>query len=312
MALLYHDRCFLEHETGRHPECAERLRQIDRHLSACGLLDACRRPEFDAVTPEVLQLVHTATYIESVRQFASHGGGMLDPDTIVSPRSYDVALRAVGAACDAVQRVVAGEDRAAICLPRPPGHHALHNNSMGFCLFNNIAVAARLATSHLQIDRVLIVDWDVHHGNGTQDTFWRDERVGFLSIHRSPFFPGTGDADETGAGPGLGMTVNLPVQFGVDRHEYLKRFRLELDRFASRFRPDLVLISAGFDTHHQDPLGSLGLETEDFSTLTDDVLQVADSYAQGRIVSILEGGYNTHVLPFCVETHLRQLLRHAG
>jgi acetoin utilization deacetylase AcuC-like enzyme len=273
-------------------------------------MEACQRPDFAAVSAEILQLVHTPPYIESVRQFASHGGGMLDPDTIVGPRSYDVALHAVGAACDAVQRVVAGEDRAALCLPRPPGHHALHNNSMGFCLFNNIAVAARLATTQLEVDRVLIVDWDVHHGNGTQDTFWRDERVGFLSIHRSPFFPGTGEADETGAGPGLGTTVNLPVPFGINRAEYQKRFRSELDRFAAQVRPDLVLISAGFDTHHQDPIGSLGLETEDFLTLTDDVLEVAQTYAQGRVVSILEGGYNTHVLPFCVETHLRRLLQH--
>ena len=259
----------------------------------------------------MLTLVHTAAYSENVRRFAAHGGGLLDPDTVVCSRSYDVALRAAGAACDAVRRVVAGEDRAALCLLRPPGHHALHNSSMGFCLFNNVAVAARLATQALQLNRVLIIDWDVHHGNGTQDSFWRDAQVGFLSIHRWPYFPGTGDADETGAGPGLGTTLNLPVAFGTDRSEYMKRFRLELDRFAARMRPELVLISAGFDTHHQDPLGSLGLETEDFAELTQDVLDVANTYAQGRVVSLLEGGYNTQVLPLCVETHLRQLLQHA-
>jgi acetoin utilization deacetylase AcuC-like enzyme len=309
MALLYYDECFLEHDTGPHPESPERLRQIERHLSACGLMEACRRPTCPATTPDVLTLVHTEPYVQHMRQFAALGGGLADPDTLVSPRSYDVALKAAGAACDAVCRVAAGEDRTALCLVRPPGHHAVPSSSMGFCLFNNVAVAARLAITQLDVDRVLIVDWDVHHGNGTQDAFWRDEQVGFLSIHRSPFYPGTGDAGEAGAGPGLGTTVNLPVTFGTDRREYLKRFRLELDRFAALMQPELVLISAGFDTHYQDPIGSLGLETEDFAQLTQDVLEVADAYAQGRVVSLLEGGYNTRVLPLCVETHLRQLLQ---
>ncbi len=311
MALLYFDECFLEHKTGSHPECAERLRQVQQHLTHCGLMESCRQPAVAPVDSQDLERVHTAPYIQSVRRFAAQGGGYLDPDTTVSPRSYDVALRAVGATCQAVKSVLQGEDLAAICLVRPPGHHALHHSSMGFCLFNNIAVAARMATQVLDVDRVLIVDWDVHHGNGTQDTFWRDEQVGFFSIHRFPFFPGTGEAQETGAGPGLGTTMNLPISFGIDRKEYKQQFRLELDRFANQLRPDLVLISAGFDAHHQDPIGSLGLETDDFVDLTGDVLEVAKSHAAGRVVSVLEGGYNTQILPLCVEAHLRQLLQHA-
>jgi acetoin utilization deacetylase AcuC-like enzyme len=179
---------------------------------------------------------------------------------------------------------------------------------MGFCLFNNVACAARVATAELGLDRVLIVDWDVHHGNGTQDTFWTDPRVGFLSIHRWPFYPGTGDADETGSGPGLGLTMNLPVQYGTPRSDFIARFRSALEHFADRLRPQLVLISAGFDAHRADPIGSLELETEDFETLSDLVIEVARVHAGGRVVSTLEGGYNTTVLPDCMEAHLRKLM----
>ena len=179
---------------------------------------------------------------------------------------------------------------------------------MGFCLLNNIAIAACVARDEHQLDRVLIVDWDVHHGNGTQDSFYADERVGFFSSHRWPFYPGTGAADETGTGAGLGATVNLPVTFGTPREAYRARFATELEKFAARVRPQLVLVSAGFDSHRADPIGSLGLETEDFAELTKLVKDVADVYADGRVVSILEGGYNPLVLAECVETHLRGLM----
>ena len=169
-----------------------------------------------------------------------------------------------------------------------------------------------MATEEYQLDRVLIVDWDVHHGNGTQATFWTDPRVGFFSIHRWPFYPGTGDTDETGAGSGLGTTVNLPVQFGMPRDEYLQRFQTALENFANRLRPQLILISAGFDSHRDDPIGSLELETEDFITLTRIVTGVANTHCQGRVVSVLEGGYNPGILAGCVEVHLRELLKCAG
>jgi acetoin utilization deacetylase AcuC-like enzyme len=239
---------------------------------------------------------------------AASGGGQPDSDTVVSLQSYDVALLAAGAACDAVDRVIAGESKTALCVVRPPGHHALADRAMGFCLFNNIAIAACVARDEYQLDRVLIVDWDVHHGNGTQDAFYSDGRVGFLSSHRWPFYPGTGDVDETGTGDGLGATCNLPIAFGTPRDIYLDRFTAALDDFAARIRPQIVLVSAGFDSHRTDPVGSLGLETEDFAKLTAIVKAVAGVHAIGRIVSILEGGYNPPVLAECVETHLRGLM----
>jgi acetoin utilization deacetylase AcuC-like enzyme len=255
-----------------------------------------------------LELVHEPAHIDRVAAVAQRGGGRLDPDTVVSPASADVAQLAAGAACDAVDRVLSGEDTTALCVARPPGHHALPERAMGFCLFNNIAVAAAVACREHQLDRVLIVDWDVHHGNGTQDMFYADSRVGFFSIHRWPFYPGTGAADETGTADGLGTTRNLPVTFGTARGAYLDRFRRELEDFANRVRPQLVLVSAGFDSHREDPIGSLGLEVEDFAELTGIVRDVATVHAGGRIVSLLEGGYNPPILAECVETHLRGLL----
>ena len=180
---------------------------------------------------------------------------------------------------------------------------------MGFCLFNNVAIAARMAIAKLELDRVLIVDWDVHHGNGTQDTFWEDEQVGFLSVHRFPFYPGTGDSDETGSGPGLGTTLNLPITFGISRRDYVQQFTNQLLHFADKLKPQLVIISAGFDSHRLDPIGSLGLEVEDFGTLTKALIDVANDHAEGQLVSVLEGGYNVDVLPPCVAEHLTELLK---
>ncbi len=199
------------------------------------------------------------------------------------------------------------EADTALCLSRPPGHHALNRQAMGFCLFNNVAIAAQIAIEEHGLDRVLIVDWDVHHGNGTQDIFYVDGRVGFFSSHRFPFWPGTGDSSETGTGRGLGATRNLPIGGGVTREQFLQRFRHELEDFAARIRPQLVLVSAGFDSHRLDPLGRFLLETEDYATLTQLVRDIATNYAEGRVVSVLEGGYNPDVLAECVEAHLRAL-----
>ena len=308
MTLLYYDELFLEHETGSHPEQPERLRRVSRHLTATGLDQRCSRPDWQAVSPERLARIHQLPYVQEVKRFAEQGGGRIDADTVVSRRSYDVALRAAGATCDAVARVLRGEDTKAFCLVRPPGHHAVAAKAMGFCLFNNIAIAARLATTEFDLDRVLIIDWDVHHGNGTQDAFWRDEQVGFISIHRWPFYPGTGDSDETGAAGGLGYTLNLPVAFGTSRQEYLKRLETGLTDFVKKLSPQLVLLSAGFDSHRADPIGSLGLEVDDFARLTRMAVECARSTAGGKVVSVLEGGYNVEVLPDCVEVHLRGLL----
>ncbi|MEN6450160.1 MAG: histone deacetylase [Thermoguttaceae bacterium] len=308
MTLLYSAPCFLDHETGDHPERAERIRQIRPRLQVSGLLAQCQQPEFKPVSHQRLSRVHTPAYIDEVWALAKSGGGQIEADTIVSPASYDVALMAAGSVCDAVERLVRGEDRTALCLVRPPGHHAMTTHAMGFCLFNNVAVAARMAIDELHLDRVLIVDWDIHHGNGTQATFWEDPQVGFLSIHRFPFFPGTGDRDETGGGRGLGCTVNLPIRYGTPRHEYLAAFQAALETFAAKTKPQLVLLSAGFDAHRLDPVGDLGLETEDFLPLTTLVLDVADTYAGGRTVSVLEGGYNPTVLAQCVELHLAEMV----
>jgi acetoin utilization deacetylase AcuC-like enzyme len=308
MTLLYYDRLFLDHDTGAHPEQPERLRRIVARLEQTGLMEQCVRPAWQPASWARLELIHEPAHINRVATMAERGGGHLDADTVVSGASFDVAQLAAGAACDAVDRVLAGESQTALCLVRPPGHHALAERAMGFCLFNNVAVAASVALVEHQLDRVLIVDWDVHHGNGTQDVFYADDRVGFFSIHRWPFYPGTGAADETGTGDGFGATRNLPVEFGTRRAEYVAMFRRELEEFAEQTRPQLVLVSAGFDSHRADPIGSLGLEVEDFAELTGNVREVAEVHAEGRIVSLLEGGYNPPVLAECVETHLRGLL----
>jgi len=309
MALLYLDSRFLHHETGYHPEGADRIRGLPQRFEESGLLQRCQRPEWRSVPRQRLARIHSPRYIDEIWALAKSGGGDVDADTVVSPASYDVALLAAGAVCDAVERVVRGEDTQALCLVRPPGHHALFNAAMGFCLFNNVAVGARLAIDELGLDRVLIVDWDIHHGNGTQATFWADPQVGFLSIHRWPFYPGTGHEDETGEGHGHGTTINLPVPFGISRDDYITLFSDTLDRFASRLKPQLILLSAGFDTHRLDPVGSLGLETEDFIPLTNALLDVAQAHAGGRLVGVLEGGYHPRALAECLEVHLSEMLK---
>jgi acetoin utilization deacetylase AcuC-like enzyme len=308
MTLLYYDPRFLDHDTGAHPERARRLQQIIDRLEKTGLDTQCVRPAWQPASREQLLRVHTPAHVDTVAAVAARGGGLLDPDTVASAASFDVAKLAAGAVCDAVARVLDGEEKTALCLVRPPGHHALANRAMGFCLLNNVAVAARAAVEEHQLDRVLVVDWDVHHGNGTQDLFYGDGRIGFLSIHRWPFYPGTGAADETGTGDGLGSTRNVPVEFGTARGQYRDLFRGSLEKFADLIRPQLVLVSAGFDSHREDPIGSLGLEVEDFAELTAAVRDVAAAHAEGRIVSVLEGGYNPPVLAECVATHLGGLI----
>lgn len=305
--LLYFDPIVLEHQTGSHPECSARLHPVVKWINDCGREEWELQPSWTPVTTERLSGVHTLNYIRTVQEVAAKGGGFIEGDTVVSPVSYDVAKVAAGAVCDAVRRVFNDEDKRAFCLIRPPGHHALTGNAMGFCLFNNVAIGSRVAINELGLDRVLIVDWDVHHGNGTQATFWEDSQVGFFSIHRWPFYPGTGNTDETGSGPGLGMTRNLPTSYGTSRKDYLSRFRHELEAFAAIVKPDLVLISAGFDAHRKDPIGSLGLESEDFQPLTRAVVEVADAYAAGRVISVLEGGYHPEALSECVQVHVGEL-----
>jgi acetoin utilization deacetylase AcuC-like enzyme len=309
MTILYWDPSFLHHETGDHPERADRIRGLPAHLERAGLLQQCRRVDFPAVDRRRLARIHAPAYIDEIWAHSKSGGGHIDSDTVICPESYQVALRAAGSVCDAAERVVRGEDTQALCLVRPPGHHALASAAMGFCLFNNVAVAARLATDELGIERVLIVDWDVHHGNGTQAAFWTDPNVGFLSIHRWPFFPGSGLEDETGGGSALGTKLNLPVPFGISRKDYLALFGDNLERFAAKIKPQIIFLSAGFDTHRRDPVGNLGLETEDFEPLTNLVLDAAEAHAGGKLVSVLEGGYHPEATAQSVAVHLAEMVK---
>ncbi len=308
MTLLYYDPIFLEHDTGGHPENASRLRAILSRIEANKVDAGCTKPTWTPATREQLLRVHSADTIDAIKRFVDAGGSQIEQDTVVSDQSFDAARLAAGAACDAVRRVVGGEDRNALCLVRPPGHHALHDRPMGFCLVNNIAIGARYAIEELGLERVMIVDWDVHHGNGTQATFWDDPSVAFLSMHRYPFYPGSGAADETGTGAGLGLTVNLPIQFGTSREEQIEQFRHASEALAEKTKPQLIMISAGFDSHRNDPVGSLGLESEDFTTFSEILLGIARTHADGRVVSLLEGGYNPNALAESVECHLRSLL----
>ena len=307
MTIVYTNPVFQDHETGQHPETPKRLAAIEKTLLKNGLPTGCSEGKITAVLPEDLQRVHTQDLIQTAREISESGGGYLDSDTLVSPKSFEVAKIAAGTSCSAVDSVLKGIDKTSLCLIRPPGHHATQNQSMGFCIFNNIAVAAKHAIAKHQVNKILIVDWDVHHGNGTQDIFYEDDQVMFFSIHRYPFYPGTGVETETGTGRGLGATVNAPIIEGTSRQEYLDTFEKCLHFAAQKIKPELVLISAGFDAHYQDPIGSLGLHTEDFATLTKKVKEVANVYAQDRVVSFLEGGYNLEALADSVQAHLKEL-----
>jgi acetoin utilization deacetylase AcuC-like enzyme len=309
MTLLYRDPLFLQHQTGHHPENPNRLRAIQSRLEAAGLIDRCTPGTYQPLGEDEAARVHDPSLVRRVREAVEQGPGYLDADTVVSPESYRVALAAAGACASAVDAVLRGADQTALCLVRPPGHHATPNRSMGFCLFNNVALAARRARDAHGLTRILVVDWDVHHGNGTQDIFYEDPTVCFYSIHRygHGFYPGTGASDETGRGRGLGYTFNEPVRYGTAVKEYHGRFTAGLEKAADRLRPELVLLSAGFDAHAADPIGSLGLESEDFATLTRQVLAVARAHCGGRLVSCLEGGYNLDALAESVQAHLEQM-----
>ncbi|WP_420633303.1 histone deacetylase [Candidatus Palauibacter sp.] len=231
----------------------------------------------------------------------------LDPDTPVSPGSWDAALAAAGCGVAAVDAVLAGEYRAAFCVVRPPGHHATRDRAMGFCLFNSIALAARHALTRPGIERVLIVDWDVHHGNGTQDIFYEDPSVFFLSMHQHPLFPGTGPAHERGRGAGEGTTLNLPMPAGLAPQRYVDTLLDGLDDALDRFAPDLTLVSAGFDAGAEDPLGGFTLTEADFAALAHEVVERTRPTSRNRVVSFLEGGYNPDELGRNVVSHLKVL-----
>ena len=280
-----------EHDTGRgHPERPERFDAALGAVADLGLRKlAPRRAEVDEVA-----LVHARPYIRT-------------GDTHVGMRSYEVALHAVGGLLNAIDAVLRGESANAFCIVRPPGHHAGAERGMGFCVFNNIAIAARYAQRKYQLGRVLIADWDVHHGNGTQDIFYEDGSVFFFSTHQHPWYPGTGSASETGAGKGKDTTLNCPLPAGSGRDAILGAFESKLGPAVERFKPELILLSAGFDSRVGDPLGQFLLSDEDFAELTKLMLGLADQYAGGRLVSVLEGGYSLTGLAAGVRAHASAL-----
>ncbi len=294
MTLLVTDLLYLEHRAPGHVECPERVLAILDHFRDRGLLARLAPlPARDATVDE-LALVHDREYVAFVRRVAERGGGWLDADTYLNGRSYAAALRASGGVLAAVEAVRAGRDRTALCLVRPPGHHATPDRGMGFCLFNNVAIAARFIGG-----RVFIVDWDVHHGNGTQDAFWKDPAVWYLSTHRFPFYPGTGSEEERGCG----NVVNLPMDADTPRGEFLRRFTAAVRRVGKEFRPEFVLVSCGFDAYARDPIGGLNLEPEDYRRMTDAVRELGTP-----VVSALEGGYDLAGLGPCAEHHVLGLL----
>ncbi len=293
VALFYHP-AYLEHVTGNHPESASRLLGILAALKAHGITeDRLRKPE--AVDPDLLATVHDPRYIAALEKGAESGGGYWDADTYVSPGSYKAALLAAGGAVAAVDAVMAGE-RAAFAMVRPPGHHALHNSAMGFCLLNNVAIAAHHAARKHGLERVMIVDWDVHHGNGTQDLFYSSPGVLFFSTHQYPFYPGTGAITETGESSGEGYTVNVPLPAGVGDAGYRQVFDEVLAPLARRYKPQLMLISAGYDAHIADPLGEMAVSVAGFAEMALKVRLLADELCEGRVAAVLEGGYNIEAL----------------
>ena len=313
MATLFTDDAMLKHVPApKHPERPERLQAILRHLDRQGLRQKFAAGKARKATREELLRVHGAEHLDRIPAFEKAGGGLIEADTWVFPGTNEAALLDAGMAVEAVETVVQGRDKQAVCLVRPPGHHARPNESMGFCVYANVAVAAADAVSRLGLKSVLIVDFDVHHGNGTQEIFYEDSRVGFFSIHRHPFYPGTGLKDETGSGKGLGFTKNVPLAFGTSPADYHAAFRAAVADFADKIRPELVILSAGFDAHAEDPVGNLGLEVEDFEQITREMVQLASAHCGGKIVSVLEGGYNVPILAGCVAAHLETLLANDG
>lgn len=299
---------YLKHETGRHhPEEPARLTAILGHLEATGMLGQVLQAEPTEPSLDWLKLAHTPEHISAIEAACARGVRALDPDTYISPDSYRAALLAVGGALMAIDQVVEGTASSAFVAVRPPGHHAERERAMGFCLFNNIAIAARYAQKRYGLQRVLIVDWDVHHGNGTQHAFEDDPSVLFFSTHQFPFYPGTGRESERGRGAGLGYTVNVPMAAGCGDREYREVFESILYSVAQRFEPHIVLVSAGFDAHRDDPLASMNVTEDGYAQMTSIVRDIAERYCEGRLVSLLEGGYNLEALARSVERHLQIL-----
>ncbi len=306
---VYHPDC-LKHDMGYgHPESPSRLQAIVARLESGGVLARLSPIEPKPAADEWIALIHATAYMDTLKAHAPTGGRVsLDPDTAMSVGTLPAAYLAAGGALCAADEIVAGRVTNAFCAVRPPGHHAEHNRAMGFCFFNNVAIAARYVQRRHGVERVLIVDWDVHHGNGTQHAFYDDPSVLFFSTHQYPHYPGTGGADESGARNGEGTTVNVPMSPGQGDADYREVFHRVLEPIADTFKPGFVIISAGFDAHRDDPLASMGLTEDGYAELTRIVAGVAARHCGGRILSCLEGGYNLDALSASVERHVVGLL----
>jgi acetoin utilization deacetylase AcuC-like enzyme len=306
---LIYDPIFLKHDTGIHPENSGRLEAILHFVEADEELSKklVRKPPRPASDDDITRC-HRQELIDHIRAACEHGETFLDADTRISPESFEVARLAAGAGIVAVDAAMSSGGGRAFALVRPPGHHATMTTAMGFCLFNNAAIAARYAQAKHGVERVLIIDWDVHHGNGTQEIFWTDPTVFYFSTHQYPFYPGTGSRHERGGGKGEGFTLNVPLPARTSARDHRQAFTDALREIQSRFVPDLTIISAGFDSRRGDLLGGLMLEDPDFTEMTKDVLRITEKHGAGRLVALLEGGYNLNLLGGSVRAHLTALL----
>ncbi len=287
-----YDPVYLKHETGYHPENARRLEAVMAHLEETGRLEQLTPVNPRPATTEELHYVHQASYVSYIKDAASEGIGWLDADTVMSPDSYDAALYASGGVIEATDAVISGKVNSAFALVRPPGHHATATAAMGFCLFNNIAIAARHALKKHKFEKVAIIDFDVHHGNGTQEAFVSDPQVLYISTHQYPHYPGSGTIYETGSGAAQGSKVNIPLPAGSGDDEYRQVFEQIIVPVVRRFRPQLIMVSAGYDAHWADPLAMMEVSVTGFAQIARFIKSLADELCQGRIVLTLEGGYN--------------------
>jgi len=293
---VVYDLVYLEHDTGPHCEIALRLVRTVENLYNTGVMEQLTAIAARPATVEELARVHSEGYISYVESFAQRGGGYLDPDTVVSEGSYKAALYAAGGLLNAVDAVMDGEVEHAFALVRPPGHHALRWEAMGFCLFNNVAVAARHVIATRKLESVMIIDFDVHHGNGTQDEFYRDREVLYFSTHQYPFYPGTGAVTDIGEEVGAGVTVNVPLPAYCGDEEYLRAFNEVLVPVARRFKPQLILVSAGYDAHWADYISMMQVSTTGYAKMIGIIKELARELCGGKLVLTLEGGYNLDAL----------------
>jgi acetoin utilization deacetylase AcuC-like enzyme len=304
--ILYDDQ-LLDHDEPSHPENARRLRAIMVALQHAGILDELTTIASRPATDAEIKAVHRAALMEQVQILAYEGGGYIDGDTYVTSDSWNAAALASGMVVRATESVIKGEVDNAFALVRPPGHHATPTRAMGFCLFNHVAIAARYALDTLELRRVAIIDWDTHHGNGTQDAFYSDERVLYCSAHSWPLFPGTGALRETGAGDGHGTTLNVPLPYYTGDRDFLQVYDEVILPAVTRFGPDLIIVSAGYDCHWADPLAPMNVSVAGYAALAQRIYNLAADVCAGRLVCALEGGYDLEALAASVLATLRVL-----